>query len=76
MLGSGTEPCRFAGELDRLPGALDEGGPGKAAESAALVAGEDAPLASAITMARAYPLAAQQSPHTAAPLRVAARHDH
>lgn len=57
LLGNGTEPCRLAGDMDRLPGALVEWAPdpGKSPAPVECVANEDAPLASAITLPDAYP---------------------
>lgn len=50
VLGNGTEPCRLAGDVDRLPGALVEWA-GKSPAPGEIVA--DAPFASAITKAGA-----------------------
>ncbi len=50
VFGSGTDPCRLAGEVARLPGALVEGAlTGSSPESDGLDTTDDAPLASAIT---------------------------
>lgn len=48
VLGNGTEPCRLAGDADRLPGALVDC-TGKSAAPEERVA--DAPFASGITIA-------------------------
>ena len=58
VLGNGTDPCRLAGDVDRLPGALMDWagkspGPGEIAA--------DAPFASAITKAGACPQARLQT---------------
>ena len=53
VLGSGTEPCRRAGDVDRLAGALVEWDPGKSPVTGERLANDDAPLASDITLAGA-----------------------
>ena len=74
VFGSGTDPCRLAGEVARLPGALVEGTlTGTSSESDGLDTTDDAPLASAIT--RGHPFRDHDAAHSMAERDVPLYHD-